>query len=264
MAAAGVLCGAVAARGSLHGWHALYNGTATAAMLIVALLPSRYLAVLFRAWPSLWVAVSFVMLPFHSATQQCALGYDTSPAAACVRVKRGEIDPAQLLPFLVHCAVGPGLRLPGFSCYLFLLLPVFGFIVMEVPQLTALSLAERVELSSGFFVSALLAAHGVLCCDAAERDAHNQRERVRAEKAATKEFTRACPPPSPGACVCLPALTLCYPPFRMPRAQATSCTRCACRSTWCAWAWTPSRRRCTRRTRRGAWTPASRPGARRC
>ena len=118
------------------------------------------------------------------------MGYDMSPAPACVRLKSGGLDGAHLLPFLVHCAVGPGLRLPGFCCYIFLCLPVVGFVIMELPRMTQLTMAERCELAMGFVVSALLAAHGVLSCDAAERDAHNQRERVRAEKAATKEFMR--------------------------------------------------------------------------
>jgi hypothetical protein len=190
MALAGALCGLVGARGALHGWHAVYNALAAACMLATAVLPSSALAVLFKAWPSVWTAVCVIMLPFHAATQQCAMGYDMSPAPACVRLKSGGLDGAHLLPFLVHCAVGPGLRLPGFCCYIFLCLPVFGFVIMELPRMTQLTMAERYELAMGFMVSALLAAHGVLSCDAAERDAHNQRERVRAEKAATKEFMR--------------------------------------------------------------------------
>jgi hypothetical protein len=189
MALAGALCAAVTARGGLAGWHAAYNALAAACMLATAALPAPLLSLLFRAWPSLWTAVCVAMLPFHVFSEQCARGYALAPGASCARLATGALDGSSLLPFVVHVAVGPALRLPGGTCYLFLLLPVAGFIAMELPHLTAFSAVERIELASGLLVSAALSAHGVLCCDAAERDAHEQRARLGAEKANTRKFT---------------------------------------------------------------------------
>jgi hypothetical protein len=189
MALAGSLCLAVSARGGLCAWHTGYNTLAACCMLATAVMPRALLAALFQAWPSLWAAVCIAMLPFHAASEQCARGYDASPAASCARLAGGTLDGASLLPFVVHVAVGPALRLPGASCYLFLLVPVLGFIIMELPHLRAFSAAERAELAAGLLVSAALSAHGVLCCDAAERDAHEQRQQLRQEKSNTREFT---------------------------------------------------------------------------
>ena len=72
---------------------------------------------------------------------------------------------------------------------MFLLVPVLGFILLELPHLTAYSVTERVLLAWGLTISALLSAHGVLCCDAAEHAEHASRERLDAEKNATKCFT---------------------------------------------------------------------------
>jgi hypothetical protein len=189
MALAGVLCAAVSARGGLTGGHAAYNTLAAVCMLATAALPAPLLSLLFQAWPSLWAAVCVAMLPFHAFSEQCARGYALAPGASCARLATGGLDGSSLLPFVVHVAVGPALRLPGGSCYLFLLLPVAGFVIMELPHLTAFSAVERLELASGLLVSAALSAHGVLCCDAAERDAHEQRARLAAEKANTRKFT---------------------------------------------------------------------------
>ena len=189
MALAGALCLAVSLAGGLAPWHAAYNWLATCAMLSTAAVPDWVLELMFAAWPSLWAGTCIALLPFHAATEQCARGYVTAPGVSCARLASGSLDGANLVPFIVHVAVGPALRLPGSVCYLFLVLPVLGFLVMELPHLHAYHAIERACLGFGLFISAVLSAHGVLCCDAAERDAHEQRMRLDAEKAATKQFT---------------------------------------------------------------------------
>ena len=189
MALAGALCGAVSLAGGMAPWHAAYNLIATASMLSTAAMPEWALEVMFAAWPSMWAGTCVALLPFHVATEQCMRGYITAAGPSCARLASGAMDGSNLLPFIVHVALGPALRLPGSVCYMFLLLPVIGFVALELPNLTAYHVMERVLLGWGMVISAMLSAHGVLCCDSAEREAHAQSVRLDAEKQATKQFT---------------------------------------------------------------------------